>query len=144
MKAKFIETEIIDNLKENVVGTAYFERMTGWKETKHLMVTKRHKLFECATDESGYTCYDEKFNKNQKWYYLDYVEYKGYKIPLSSCANMFNNFYFSRVYRYKENREIHYIHSFDLDNIYNPLYFEFSPDEEQYRVYMKKGRDHIC
>ena len=145
MKAKFIETEIIDNLKENVIGYAYFERLTGWKNVKNLMVTKRHKLFECATDESGYTCYDEKFNKNQKWYYLEYIEYKGYRIPLSCCSNMFNPFYYSYVYRYKEHDGVHYIHSYDLNgNIFNHLLFEFSTDCEYYRVYEQKGRDYTC
>lgn len=145
MKHKLIETEIIDNLKENVIGYAYFERLSGWKNVKNIMVTKRHKLFECATDDNGYTCNSEKFNKNQKWYYLDYVEYKGYRIPLSSCANLFNNLWFSNVYRYKEKDGIHYINSYDMDgNLFNPLFFEFSQDGEQYRVYIKKGRDHTC
>lgn len=145
MKPKLIKTEIIDNLKENVVGTAYFERLTGWKKTKHLMVTKRHYLFESATDDNGYTCNDDNFNKSQKWYYLEYIEYKGYRIPLSCCSNMFNQFYYSYVYRYKEKGEIHYIHSYDLNgNIFSPLLFEFSTDCEYYRVYEQKGSDHIC
>ena len=144
MKAKLIETEIINNLKENVIGTAYFERLTGWKNVQSIMVTKRHSLIEYATDDNGYTCNDEKFNKNQKWYYLDVVEYKGYKVPLSSCSNMFNPLYYSYVYRYKEHDGIHYIHSYDLNVIYNPLLFEFSEDGEQYRVYKQKGVDHTC
>lgn len=145
MKHKFIKAEIVNNLKENVIGNAYFNRLTGWKEVQNLMVTKRHSLFEYAYDDNGYTCNDEKFDTSQKWYYLDCVEYKGYKVPLSSCANMFNNLWFPHVYRYKENGEIHYINSYDMDgNIYNPLYFEFNPDGEQYRVYIKKGRDYTC
>ena len=145
MKAKLIKTEIIDNLKENVVGTAYFERLTGWKDVKNTMVTKRHSLFEYATDDNGYTCNDEKFNAAQKWYYLDYIEYKGYRIPLSCCSNMFNPFCYSYVYRYKEHDVVHYIHSYDLNgNIFNLLLFEFSDCCEQYRVYKQKGRDYTC
>lgn len=129
MKHKLIKTEIYNYLTKKVIDTAYFERLSGWKQTKHLMVTKRHSLFEYATDDNGYTCNDEKFNTTQKWYYLEYIEYKGYRIPLSCCSNMFNPFYYS----------------YDLNgNIFNPLLFEFSEDCEYYRVYEQKGADHTC
>jgi len=137
MKARLLETDIISNKDLTTIGNAYFKRLTSWKDVKHLDVTKRHPLFESATDCNGYTCQDEGFDTEQKYYYLDCVEFKGYKIPLSSCANLFNSFYFTEVYRYVENGETHYIHSCDLDNYYNPLYFEFSEDGEQYRVYEK-------
>jgi len=137
MKPKYLEVDTIDNNNQSVIGYAYFTRLTSWKDVRHIDVTKRHSLFESATDGNGYTSHDKEFNTNQKKYYLDYVEYKKYKIPLSSCANMFNNFYFPFVYRYSENGEIHYIHSFDMDDYFNPLYFEFSEDGERYRVYEK-------
>jgi hypothetical protein len=137
MKAKLLEVDIINNKNHDTIGNAYFKRLTGWKDVKNLCVTKRHPLFESATDCNGYSCNDEQFDTDQKYYYLDCVEYKGYKIPLSSCGNLFNSFYFSEVYRYVENGETHYINSCDLDNFYNPLYFEFSEDGESYRVYEK-------
>jgi hypothetical protein len=137
MKAKLLEVDIISNKNHDTIGNAYFKRLTSWKNVKNLCVTKRHPLFESATDENGYPCNDENFNKEQKYYYLDCVEFKGYKIPLSSCANLFNNFYFTEVYRYVENGETHYIGSCDLDNYYNPLYFEFDEYGESYRVYEK-------
>ena len=144
MKHKTIKAEIVNNLKENVIGYAYFERLSGWKNVKNIMVTKRHSLFEYAYDDNGYTCSNEKFNTTQKWYYLDYIEYKGYKVPLSNCSNMFNPFYYSYVYRFKEHNETYYIDSYDLNGNFNPLFFEFNPDGYQYRVYEQKGRDYTC
>lgn len=129
MKEKYIECDILrftGITKENkegysLIGKATFKQVTGLRSIKYLykedLPEDLHYLFEYPEDESySIPCYcvaDDYF-------------------PLSNVGNLFNNFWFTTVYRFKYKGGYRYINGVDMENYYNPLYFSLDDTEKYY------------
>lgn len=126
MREKFIECEMLrftGITKENkdgysLIGTATFKQLTSLRSIKYLykeqLPADFNYLFECEEEqEYSIPCYCV----------------AGAYIPLSNVGDLFNNFWFTTVYRFKYKGGYRYINGIDLDESEKYYAFQLVTEE---------------
>lgn len=88
------------------------------------------------TEKHGLYCYAEDCGDDTKC--VDYIIYKGYRIPLGAMYCLGSLFIGGNNYEFIENGETHFISAVDMDgDIYDPYYIECDPWGDKFRLYKK-------
>ena len=118
------------------------ERLSRWIKIRTLPVTKRHHLYDYATDGSGYHPYQDKFDPGDG-VLLDYFVFQGKQYALeqflstsSAWAGAWNPFYSAN------NVDDYVILSgYEADEYFHPLLIEIGANGEFVRVYKELPRE---
>lgn len=129
MREKFIECEMLrftGFTKENkdgysLIGEATFKQVTGLRSIKYLYKEQLPADFNYLFE-----------NEEEQNYPIPCCCVGGYFYPLSNVGDLFNNFWFTTVYRFKYKGGYRYINGIDMENYYNPLYFSLDENEKYY------------
>lgn len=112
------------------------ERLSRWIKIHTLPVTKRHHLYDYATDGSGYHPYQDKFDPSTG-VLLDYFVFQGKQYPIDQFLPTTSTWAIAWNPYYSENDVDDYIilSGYESEEYFNPLLIEIGGYGEFVRVY---------
>lgn len=117
------------------------ERVSKWIKIRSLPVTKRHALWDYATDGSGYHPYQNRFNP-ENGVFLDYFRFEGKQYALEQFLSTSSTFMGAYNPYYTANNVDDYVilSGYEADEYFHPLLIELDECGEYVRLYKELPR----